>query len=399
LDLSISYLPIKSETATGRLNKDVASLFKARIALYEGTWEKYHANDAFKGDGRDYSRFFVAARDAAESIMNSGRFTIYNTFTHPAFENGYSYLALFGNSTLVNNPEVLLSREYSEEQSLTHWGVQYRAEGGMDGNGLSKSLIDSYLCSDGMPIAVSPLYQGDDLLLNVIKNRDSRMMQTVCWPGCITSYSSTGIMTFNLPVMSISPWPNTTGYQQYKYVPVWSTLSGNNAVTALPIFRYAEALLIYAEAHAELGTCTQDVLDRSINMLRDRANVAHLTTNVGFIDPNWDYPELTPLINEIRRERRVELALEDFRVDDLLRWAATDVIKKPLLGSKYQQWVDKPFSPQLTGVLVNADGYVAPYLNSLGNSGRPFNPLKNYLFPLPTEELVKNSNLTQNPGY
>lgn len=399
LDHSIEYLPLKDETAVGRLHKDVALLFKARVALYEGTWEKYHANDAFKGDGRDFNRFLTQARDAAETIMNSGRYEIYDSFDHPSFPEGFSYWALFGNSTLLGNPEILLSREYDVDQNMTHWGAQYTYEGGMDGNGLSKSLIESYLCVDGEPISVSNLYQGDDSLASVIKDRDARLKQTVLWPGAVTEVNTNRV--FELPVLTMQPWPNTTGYQQYKFVPALSTVGvgTNDAVTALPLFRYAEALLIFAEAHAELGTCTQFVLDQSINILRDRANVAHLTQDVGFTDPNWNYPDLSPLINEIRRERRVELALEDFRVDDLLRWAATDVIKKPLLGSKYEQWVGKPFAPALSGILVNEDGYIAPYLNTLGAAGRPFDPSKNFLYPLPTDELVKNPNLKQNPGY
>lgn len=400
LDKSISYLPLKSATGIGRLHKDVALLFKARIALYEGTWEKYHASDPFKGDGRDFNRFLTQAKDAAETIISSERYQIYNTFTHPLWPSGYSYWALFSQKTLLDNPEVLLSREYSEQQNLMHWGAQYGETGGMDGNGLSRSLIDSYLCLDGMPISISTLYQGDDSIANIIENRDTRIWQTVCWPGCINDYTNNVIRIFTLPLLTLNPWENTTGYQQYKFVPALSKIgSGNNAVTALPFFRYAEALLIYAESHAELGTCTQGVLDESINILRDRANLAHLTIDVGFVDPAWDYPDLSPLLNEIRRERRVELALEDYRVDDLLRWAATDVIKKPMMGSKYEQWVDEPFSPALSGILVNNDGYIAPYLNTLGNSGRPFNPSKNYLFPLPTDELVKNKNLQQNPGY
>lgn len=398
LDYAIDYLPLKDEAVVGRLHKDVALIFKARVALYEGTWEKYHENDDFKGDGRNYNRFFEQAIDAAGAIMNSERYEIYSSFTSGEFSEEWSYWSLFVNSSLLDNPEVILSHEYSVSQNLTHSGPQYGNEGGMDGNGISKSLMDSYLCSDGLPISISPLYKGDETVSDVMEHRDSRIWQTCMWEGCIKDARDNS--TFTLPLLTYTPWPNTTGYQQYKYVPVLSTVEGHNqAITAFPIYRYAEALLIYAEAHAELGTCTQDVLDKSINILRDRVGMPHLTVDIGFVDPNWDYPNLSPLINEIRRERRVELALEDFRVDDLLRWAATDVIQKPLLGSKYAQWVDKPFNPPLEGILVNEEGYIAPYLNVLGNSGRPFNPSKNYLYPLPTSELVKNPNLKQNPGY
>lgn len=404
LDYAIDYLPVQNETEVNRLHKDVARLFKARVALYEGTWEKYHANTAFAGDGRDFNRYFIEARDAVEIIINSGKYQIWNNFSHPTLPinyNDYDYWSLFVNNTLIGNPEILLSREYDFDLGLSHWGGQFAWEGGMDGNGLSKSLIDSYLCKDGLPISISPLYHGDETIHDLIIDRDLRLEQTVMIPG-ESVIDARNNLRFNLPVLTAMPWPNTTGYQQFKYVPTLSWAEGgstNDAVTAFPIFRYAEALLIFAEAHAELGTCTQEILNKTINILRDRAHTAHLNINVGFIDPEWDFPNLSPLINEIRRERRIELALEGFREDDLLRWAATDVIQKPLLGSKYNQWIDKPFSPALSGIPVNKDGYIAPYLNSLGESGRPFDPSKNYLYPLPTNELVLNPNLKQNPGY
>ena len=97
------------------------------------------------------------------------------------------------------------------------------------------------------------------------------------------------------------------------------------------IYRYGEVLLNYAEAKAELGECDQAVLDKTINKLRDRVGMKHLTTDVGFTDPNWPNWEvpISPLLNEIRRERRVELALESERFFDLVRWGeAAEVLNK-----------------------------------------------------------------------
>ena len=414
LDRSIERLPIKSQTGRGRIHKDVALLFKARVALYEGTWEKYHSGTPFAGDGRDVNRFFTQARDAAEEVMQSEvGYTLYSGYSHPEIPEGFSYWRLFStpSAEIKTISEVLLAREYSASLGLSFWGQQIRTSGGPNGHGISKSLVDAYLCKDGLPISVSPLYQGDETLEELSTDRDPRLKMTVSTPGVPIKIYKGVVDKYQLPFLSLNPWPNTTGYQIYKWLAPFIASedeSGNNTTTAVPIFRYAEALLIAAEAHAELGTCTQDVIDRTINLLRDRAGMERLTlvgsTDVGFTDPNWNFPELSPLMNEIRRERRVELAFEGFRKDDLFRWAATHLIQAPKLGSKVEQWRDRPFSPaydvdEVSKTLVNSGGYLSPYLPVIGEGNNEFDPNKNYLYPLPIDQLTLNENLTQNPGY
>jgi hypothetical protein len=263
------------------------------------------------------------------------------------------------------------------------------------------------LCADGLPISTSPLYHGDDSIAQVVKNRDPRLGQTIFvrgYPRVIQNGDT--ITKFSEPdINKAGESRNTTGYQLFKgaapNIEPQGAGPGNaaGATTASIIFRYAEVLLIYAEANAELGTCTQQVLDVSVNALRDKVGMPHLMQSIGFTDPKWDFPALSGLINEIRRERRVELACESFRYDDLMRWAATGLIKTPLAGAKYNQFVGKSFDPPLSNILVNADGYIAPYMNSPASNGWQFDPNKNYLFPLPTNELTINPALAQNPGY
>src|SRR5665213_3316504 len=121
--------------------------------------------------------------------------------------------------------------------------------------------------------------------------------------------------------------------------------------------RYAEVLLAYAEARAELGILTQADVDISINVLRDRVKMPHLNIGAITTDPKWIFPSLSPLINEIRRERRVELACEGYRLDDICRWAAApDVIvgKRPL-GATAKQFLTL-YTPPVAFV-VNAQGY------------------------------------------
>lgn len=413
LDKSIKMLPLKSQTDVGRIHKDVALIFKARVALYEGTWEKYHAGDAFKGDGRDITRFFQQARDAAEEVISSGRYRLYKEYADPALPAGFSYWRLFSSPSteLRNNPEMLLAREYSYSLNLVYWGQQIRTTGGPDGHGISKSLVDAYLCKDGLPASLSPLYKGDETLENVTSDRDLRLKMTVLTPGMPIKISKGTTDVFRLPLLTLTPWPNTTGYQIYKWLSPFianEDESGNYTSNGVPVFRYAEALLIHAEAHAELGTCTQTILDNTINKLRSRVGMPGLTLTgpgeVGFVDPKWDFPTLSPLLNEIRRERRVELAFEGFRTDDLLRWAATHLFQSPRLGSKMMQWKDKPFSPPynievMSKTKMNAEGYISPYFNKIGEGKIGFDPAKNYLYPLPTDQLVLNKNLKQNPGY
>lgn len=409
LDKSITKLPLKSQTERGRIHKDVALLFKARVALFEGTWEKYHATDPFKGDGRDVTRFFTQAKDAAEEVIESGRYSLYNEYSDPTMPAGFSYWRLFSapSPDIIKIPEVLLAREYSFSLNLVFWGQQIRLSGGPDGHGISKSLVDSYLSSDGLPTAVSPLYLGDETLENVVSNRDPRLKMTVLTPGMPIKVWKGVVDHFQLPLLTLTPWPNTTGYQIYKWLNPFianEDESGNSTSTGVPVFRYAEALLIAAEANAELGTITQAVLDQTINKLRDRVSMPHLTLALGFTDPNWEFPELSPIINEIRRERRVELAFEGFRKDDLFRWAATDLLQAPRLGSKIEQWRGKPFSPaydvdEVSITMRNSEGYISPYLSKIGEGKIGFNPVRDYLYPLPTDQLVLNPNLIQNPGY
>src|SRR5690606_21625921 len=194
---------------------------------------------------------------------------------------------------------------------------------------------------------------------------------------------------------------NTTGYQLNKglnWDPVHSNLAQlDGGTTGKILFRYAEALLNYAEAKAELGTLTQTDLDISINKLRDRVAMPHLVMGTIQTDPNWSFPNLSPVINEIRRERRVELVAEGFRWNDIARWAAADelIVGKRYLGAKFNN-VDYPgFAPtdfKLT------DGYFDELKNQIPE-GNGFVLDRDYLDPIATEELNLNPNLDPNPNW
>ena len=389
LDRAASLLDPITKSVPQRIHKDVALAFKARVALYEGSWEKYHAGTPFGVTNADPAKYFTQASAAAEQIMNSGNYSI-SVGTNPKWD----YWNLFNQRDLSGNRDVIFWRKYDFSLGLTHNGQAYLLfEGG--NTGISKQLVDDYLCADGLPISLSPLYKGDDSIAEVVTNRDLRLGQTIFvrgYPRVI--HNGDTITKFSEPDINLSlDQRNTTGYELFKGAAPNIEPQGAGvgvaagATTASIIFRYAEVLLIYAEANAELGTCTQEVLDASINRLRDKVAMPHLLQSVGFTDPKWDFPNLSGLINEIRRERRVELACENFRFDDLMRWAATNLIKTPLLGAKYNQFVDKVFNPPLSGIPVSVDGYIFPYLNTTAANGWQFDPTKNYLSPLPTNEV------------
>src|SRR5690606_22356607 len=222
---------------------------------------------------------------------------------------------------LAGNPEVILFRQY-EVGLLTHALNSYN---NMEPQtGVSKDAIDSYLASDGLPIAVSPLYKGDKGIDNVMADRDPRLHETV--------------VPYELRLNGISVNFSTSGYATHKFLneDIKDLPEGSSSLnpTDAPVMRYGEVLRNYAEAVAELATVggaamTQEDLDRSINVLRARPGIEMPDLQVigdqpavngkTYVDPNRD-ESVPALIWEIRRERRIELMMEGFRLDDLKRW-------------------------------------------------------------------------------
>ncbi len=403
LDNAIADLLPKGSAEPMRAYKEAAEAFKSRVALYEGTWEKYHQGDPFGVPGQDGSQFLQAAADAASMVMNTGKFGLDNV----GVPNGY--WSLFNQTDYSNSKEVMFWRMYNFQDLITqHWN-QYSSAGA--NRGITKSLVDAYLCTDGKPIAVSPLYKGDDSLNLVVQNRDPRLQQTIYTPGDIifsaATYPTGQALLFQYPALnSGGESHNVTGYQLYKS----HSLDYNQAfdinqdgTTGLIFIRYAEVLLNFAEAKAELGTLTQQDLDISINLLRNRVGMPHLVLGSITTDPNWKFPSLSPVINEVRRERRVELGCEGYRFDDIMRWSAADklIVGWKPLGAKWNQWATViPGMKVGQNVYVNQHGYIEPFQNisTLAN-GYQFNVNRDYLLPVPTRELTLDPNIKQNPGW
>ena len=272
--------------------------------------------------------------------------------------------------------------------------------------------MDDYLCTDGQPISVSPLFLGYDSIQREAANRDPRLAQTMLLPGFPTTINIPGTpdMIFLKPKLDGSQQTRaTTGYCMNKGANLeYSQQQSSGGTMASIILRYTEALLIYAEAKAELGTITQTDIDNTVNKIRDRVGMIHLNLNSIASDPDWDFPSLSPVINEIRRERRIELAFESQRWDDLARWRAHHVFagKRPkgikYIGSNlegtYTDYLGNPSIFIGQNLFVDADGLVDPYQVKFP-AGLGFNPERDYLSPIPTDEITLNPKLIQNPGW
>lgn len=400
LDRAIANLPSKGLAQSQRLYKEYAEGYKARVCLYEGTWEKYHANDAFGVSGQNGAHFLQLASDAANAVITSGVFKLDNT----GQSNGY--FNLFNQTDYSSSTEIMFWGAFSLADNIVSYWQSFFPAGGS--TGLSKTLVDDYLCTDGNPISVSPLYKGDDSLAHVFKNRDPRLRQSIFFYGDVIVSGAPGNAPnglFTYPQF-ISVTPCTTGFQIKKgfnsdyYQDVHNSAGGTTGVIYM---RYAETLLIYAEARAELGLITQADVDMTINKLRDRVGISHL--NIGAIptDPKWIFPELSPVINEIRRERRVELACEGFRFDDICRWAAAPdlIVGAQPLGARANQFVTViPAISIGNNVFVNSLGYIEPYAKVPGMaSGYQFNVNRDYLLPITLAQTNINPAIKQNPGW
>lgn len=418
LDTAIEYLPARAGGVwTGRVTKELAMALQARIALYEGTWEKYHANDDFKPAVNQSDKFLEKAAQVAGDLITMSEKSGYPALDNVGVENGYR--DLFNLEDYSASKEVLFWRKFEVRDDFYNVIDRYTGTGA--DVGVTKSMIDSYLMEDGTP--VKPGYD-DATLVKVAEKRDPRLAQTICindGSQPVWELASPAIY-FLAPCLESPALENCpTGYQTYKghnYRYAGMRWPGEG-LQAIMYFRYGETLLIYAEAKAELGTLTQNDLDRSINKLRERVNMPPMSMSVA-VDPNFEFAELGALIQAVRRERKVELALEGHRHDDIMRWAAADelILGKTPQGSKLAQWVGFKFSdyvseghPQLERqkawdsaiefLVVDEEGYIKPFRNTLngGNEGYKFNLGRDYLFPIPLNQLTLNPNLGQNPGW
>ncbi len=402
LDEAIKHLPATKRNDGLRIDKWIALGFKSKVALFEGTWEKYHNGTAFGVSGADPDKYLKIAEEAAKKVIDSHLYKLYSTGD---INNDYYQVHIQRDYSA--SKEVMFWKKFSIALGITNKRMYTTEKPG--GKGLTKSLIDAFLCIDGLPTTKSPLFSESDLgdLEKEAQNRDPRFQQTIWTPkapwkidnGKVTSWDD-GIYS-NL--FRSSSYSTTTAYVPRKgYDPDITTHSTSAEEAPDLIMRYAEILLNYAEAKAELGTITQADIDISIKPIRDRVGMPNIKLSDITVDTNWHYPDLSPIINEVRRERRIELNNEGHRWYDIARWAAADelIIGKRPKGIKVGTENFPYFYKHGEGKYpVDSEGFIDPYQESLGDAGYGFNKNRDYLDYIGIEQITLNPNLGQNPGW
>jgi hypothetical protein len=445
IELAVTNLAGVSGRPDGRINQDMALFLKARITLFEGSFRTYHDELQLQNTAKP---LLEATVDACEKIIATGRYQLFSTG-----DNSYWKLfTLKKDPNTDGNKEAILARTYDGtvvgHATQRYWDQNNSISGGRPAGGATRNLVDEYLCIDGKPIYTSgaegsytsnSLFKGYDGLWSELENRDPRLKQTINYPGenrslfnrtdGTTSADKNGV-TYPRLSYNVGGGTTVTGYLPIKH---WmgdraeNEATTNGQQTALE-FRYAEVLLMLAEAKAILGTLTQNDLDRTINMLRQRAGFdfakyPNSRLELGNIpaDPRLDaiYASklayaVSPIIREIRRERRVEMVLEDRRYEDLMRWKAGNLLTVPLRGMKFTAEKQKLYDGTHTAkpvialkeelnkdVFIDNNGFIIAYPRSANiNNGTALWADYRYYWPLPLYDLTLDGNqLIQNPGW
>ncbi|CAM3357277.1 RagB/SusD family nutrient uptake outer membrane protein [Zobellia roscoffensis] len=406
-DLDRAIINLNEEVQAYRITKYSALALKSRVALYEGTFEKYR-------DVAGYETYLNASVDASLELMENSPYSIYSTGSAST-----DYMNLF-NSHDAQTSEMILSRQFTQTVAVDHNVNYYTTTSSYGRPGMPKDLVNSYLMADGSRFTDLPNYN-EFFFPDEVADRDPRLSQTIRTPG----YMRKG------EAMELAPnlGATMTGYQLTKYVtePVYDT--NDESITDLPILRFGEVLLNYAEAKAELGTLTQTDLDVSVQLLRDRVGMPALSLVDANNNPDSFLEDQYATVNgankgvilEIRRERRIELYMENHRWNDIVRWKAGQTLTQPLRGlyfpgaGEYDMDSDGNIdvvlfegdepAGQVQGVQyikIGSDMYFDG--NNLIDpqpdfNNRTFDEERDYLYPLPRVELQLNPNLTQNPGW
>lgn len=374
LDEAISGLPWPSElkeTELGRFTKSAAYALKSRVALYEGTRQKF----VEKGD---YKSLLQQAKAAALAVIQSGEHDLFKDVSNDPvlnFQNCFTYEGEDSKEVILANRYQKPWRKHSNSQKLLRGSECCPTRG----------IVDAFLCVDGLSINNSELFVGFHSPESEYQNRDPRMLASLLIPFKDITWDGT------LYQPRFDQGTSMTGY-------TWKKMAVNEDAIALEsdldpiLIRYAEVLLNYAESCYELdGMILDEDLDLSINKLRRRVAMPDLTNN--FINGGNPKKINLDMRDEIRRERLVELANEGFRYDDLLRWGIADlVLSQPLVGipdlEDYYSFVPDEVWKKVKNGFVELQPA----------SERTFES-KHYLWPIPLVQMALNENLEQNPGW
>lgn len=395
-----------------RINKEAAMVLAMNVALYEGTWEKYHSSDDFASSTNESNYFLGEVINWGNELFGCG-IDLYKTGQNP----GDAFAALFNSKDLSGMGEVLLWRKYSSDEGVFHDVNGNLKAGVVDSEGaagITQNLVDNYLNADGT--FIDPTNEKFKDFKETFEGRDPRLIQTVMNEGAkfasattatpmhLEEYTDEKKNTISPPKLAgDGNTRSLTGY--HIRLGIDTTFVSGNGETALPIIRYAEGLLAYAEAAAELEMWSDDIANKTLKALRERAGVKYLAPakDANFTDFGY---ALTPVLQEIRRERRSELALQGFRLDDLMRWKADKLIvgkrgkgayvgDESILFKSYSPDNQKRIRERLT---LDDNKWADPMAGTLP-SGYQFHADRDYLLPIPPSELELNKKLKQNPKW
>ena len=436
-DLDYAAANITTTTITpysNTVNKWTALALKSRICLFEGTFRKYHANGStygaqyLAGCTITANELLQAAADAAKQVMDAGVYKLHTGTVYEAGGRG-AYRDLFISDNPVTE-EVMLAYSQNKELSVlgeANWYYNSTSYG--PHLSMTRAFAKTYLNADGTIYNEKTGTGAYKTFVQETTGRDARLCQTIRGAD-YTRKDKSGAYVKTAPDMSLS----LTGYQYTKYV--MDDVGYDNGRTNdndVPLLRYAEVLLNYAEAKAELGTITAEDWSKTIGALRRSAGITggdldKLPTVVDTYLQSTFYPNVTnPVILEVRRERAIELILEGFRLIDLKRWACGSNWQNAPWDGVYIPALDSPIDLNGDGVndvYVTADANyqkngtyksIAMTLNAQQkankitgdpNGGyllgydmpRKWND-NMYIYPVPENVIQKNTNLTQNPGW
>lgn len=403
-DLAFACANIRVNDGTKGLtvNRAVAQGFASRIMLFEGTWQKYHANNTAKA-----AEYLKAAKDYAAALMQTNAYSI-----------APSYKSLTTSEDLAGNPEIIMYRSYVENVVMHSLMSFQNTE--MEMSSPSRSFVDAFLTKNGLPIhqAGNTDYKGKEYAKEIL-NRDPRLADNIDEES-------------GLRLNGVAAVYAASGYYANRYVnkDLINKPGGmsNTNTTDAPVMKLNEVMLNYIEAAAELAdlgqyTLTQADFDKTINAIRDRQStkMPHVTlagnalkvNGVEINDPDRD-ATVKPILWEIRRERRVELAYEGVRFNDLRRWGKleyADMVKNKKLNMG--AWINKADYPENAEALAKItlcdengkivtgnEGYIMPITEV---AKMRVMADKDYLYPIPVDQITMYEThgfkLTQNPGW
>ena len=426
IDFAIDNLP--STKSAYEVTRWTALALKSRFLLFEGTFRKYHTEFDYGEDAHDAKWYLDLCAASSKELMDKGGYRL-----HTAGGKSEAYINLFTtNSATEITDEVILARNYSATYGVKHNSNASTLSGANGQPGMTRKLVASYLCSDGSRFTDKAGWQ-EMTFIEETKDRDPRLAQSIRTPG----YHRIGVEAWSAPDLIST----MTGYQPIKYVTTTDQDNYGNSDIDLIVYRFGEILLNYAEAKAEAGTLTQDDLDISVNLLRDRVGMPHLDMEAANAAPD---PFLTDVewggyqnvggankgvILEIRRERTIELCQEGHRYYDIIRWKEGKIFEKEFYGMYFpeakeydldgngsidlllytqDQMVDGK-APRSTApisfclgkeMILTGPGGTSGMMNPHHGEGRVWDEGKDYLYPIPlNERSLTQGALTQNPGW